>query len=78
MHLLIFVLIEGVFGLIWFIGWTYYSSESPATHSAISQEERAYIENAIGENTSSTANRVIATFIRNGCWLKTIPAQQTE
>lgn len=67
MHVLILVLIEGVFGLLWFIGWIYYSSESPATHSSISQEERIYIENAIGVTTNSTSNKVIVIVVRNIC-----------
>ncbi|CAF0897843.1 unnamed protein product [Adineta steineri] len=46
----------GVIGIIWSIGWWYISYERPAIHPKISEEERIYIEESIGE-ASSVANK---------------------
>jgi ACS family sodium-dependent inorganic phosphate cotransporter-like MFS transporter 6/7/8 len=47
----------GVVGLIWFVAWWFFSHERPATHPTISEAERVYIEEAIGE-TSSLASKM--------------------
>ncbi|CAL1595663.1 unnamed protein product [Knipowitschia caucasica] len=44
--------VYGVFGLIWYIMWLLLAYGSPAAHPTISDEERLYIETAIGESTS--------------------------
>ena len=40
---------KGVFGIIWYIFWLLLAYGSPADHPTISNEERLYIEDAIGE-----------------------------
>jgi hypothetical protein len=42
----------GVIGIIWSIYWWYYSYERPAIHPKISESERIYIEESIGESCS--------------------------
>jgi ACS family sodium-dependent inorganic phosphate cotransporter len=44
--------VTGVVGLVWSIVWFFVVFDSPAQHPRISQEERRYIEGAIGEATS--------------------------
>jgi sugar phosphate permease len=44
--------VTGVVGLVWSVIWFFVVFDSPAQHPRISQEERRYIENAIGEATS--------------------------
>ncbi|CAF1395391.1 unnamed protein product [Adineta ricciae] len=46
----------GIIGILWSIGWWYVSYERPAIHPKISEEERIYIEESIGE-ASSVANK---------------------
>ncbi|XP_037538725.1 vesicular glutamate transporter 3 isoform X3 [Nematolebias whitei] len=41
--------IYGVFGIIWYIFWLLLAYGSPAAHPTITDEERLYIESAIGE-----------------------------
>ncbi|XP_059917443.1 vesicular glutamate transporter 3 [Gadus macrocephalus] len=41
--------IYGVFGIIWYVFWLLLAYGSPADHPTISNEERLYIEDAIGE-----------------------------
>lgn len=48
----------GVFGLTWFITWTFVGYEKPCKHPRISEEERLYIEDKINENTSVISNKV--------------------
>ena len=43
---------QGVIGIIWSIYWWHFSYERPATHPKISEEERIYIEESIGESCS--------------------------
>jgi len=50
----------GVVGIIWSIYWWYYSYERPAIHPKITEEERIYIEESIGEACS----------ISNKTWIK--------
>lgn len=44
-------------GIIWSVYWWYFSYERPAIHPKISEHERVYIEESIGE-ASSIANKV--------------------
>ena len=44
--------VTGVVGLVWSVVWFFVVFDSPAQHPRISQEERQYIESAIGEATS--------------------------
>jgi hypothetical protein len=50
-------LFSGVVGVIWFVIWWFYSYERPANCNTITEQERIYIEEAIGE-TSSLATKV--------------------
>lgn len=40
----------GTFGIMWFCFWLLVSYESPAAHPTITEEERKYIEESIGES----------------------------
>lgn len=40
----------GSFGIIWYCFWFLVSYESPAAHPTITEEERKYIEESIGES----------------------------
>lgn len=42
----------GVVGMIWFVFWWFFSYERPAICPSISEEERIYIEESIGESSS--------------------------
>lgn len=42
----------GSFGIVWYFFWILVSYESPATHPTITQEERTYIEESIGESAN--------------------------
>ncbi|XP_058873968.1 vesicular glutamate transporter 1 isoform X2 [Acipenser ruthenus] len=42
--------VYGSFGICWFCFWILVSYESPAAHPTISEEERRYIEESIGES----------------------------
>ncbi|XP_069479595.1 vesicular glutamate transporter 2 [Ambystoma mexicanum] len=42
----------GSFGIVWYMFWLLVSYESPATHPTITDEERRYIEESIGESAS--------------------------
>ncbi|KAF3832713.1 hypothetical protein F7725_026378 [Dissostichus mawsoni] len=42
--------IYGCFGMFWYIFWVLVSYESPAVHPTITDEERCYIEESIGES----------------------------
>jgi len=42
----------GVVGLIWFVFWWFFSHERPATCPSISEQERIFIEESIGESSS--------------------------
>ncbi|XP_056383781.1 vesicular glutamate transporter 2 [Hyla sarda] len=44
--------VYGSFGLVWYLFWILVSYESPATHPTISDEERTYIEESIGESAN--------------------------
>jgi ACS family sodium-dependent inorganic phosphate cotransporter len=44
--------VTGVVGLAWSVVWFFVVFDSPAQHPRISQEERRYIESAIGDATS--------------------------
>ncbi|MBN3300539.1 VGLU1 protein, partial [Amia calva] len=41
--------VYGSFGLFWYLFWVLVSYESPAVHPTITEEERKYIEESIGE-----------------------------
>ncbi len=47
----------GIVGMLWFVFWWFFSYERPATHPSITEEERIYIEESIGE-TSSLSSKV--------------------
>uniref|UniRef100_A0A8C1QHV6 Solute carrier family 17 member 6a n=1 Tax=Cyprinus carpio TaxID=7962 RepID=A0A8C1QHV6_CYPCA len=44
--------IYGSFGIVWYMFWILVSYESPADHPTITDEERTYIEESIGESAS--------------------------
>uniref|UniRef100_A0A8C1D0Z2 Solute carrier family 17 member 6a n=1 Tax=Cyprinus carpio carpio TaxID=630221 RepID=A0A8C1D0Z2_CYPCA len=44
--------IYGCFGILWYMFWILVSYESPADHPTITDEERTYIEESIGESAS--------------------------
>ncbi|XP_021928322.1 sialin isoform X1 [Zootermopsis nevadensis] len=51
--------VTGVVGLVWSIVWFFVVFDSPAQHPRISEEERQFIEKAIGDSTSQgKAHRV--------------------
>lgn len=41
---------SGSFGIVWYLFWVLTSYESPAEHPTITDEERRYIEESIGES----------------------------
>ena len=41
---------SGCFGIFWYMFWILVSYESPAEHPTITDEERRYIEESIGES----------------------------
>ncbi|KAK2834443.1 hypothetical protein Q7C36_015144 [Tachysurus vachellii] len=43
--------IYGSFGIVWYVFWILVAYESPAEHPTITDEERLYIEESIGEGT---------------------------
>jgi len=47
----------GIVGMLWATLWHFYSYERPATCNSISEQERIYIEESIGE-TSSLASKM--------------------
>ncbi|CAJ0967484.1 unnamed protein product [Ranitomeya imitator] len=44
--------LSGSFGLVWYLFWILVSYESPAKHPTITDEERTYIEESIGESAN--------------------------
>ncbi|GLD47410.1 vesicular glutamate transporter 2.1, partial [Lates japonicus] len=42
--------VYGCFGIFWYMFWIFVSYESPAEHPTITDEERCYIEESIGES----------------------------
>ncbi|XP_073434394.1 vesicular glutamate transporter 2 [Dendrobates tinctorius] len=44
--------VYGSFGLVWYLFWILVSYESPAKHPTITDEERTYIEESIGESAN--------------------------
>ncbi|CAM5131212.1 unnamed protein product [Natator depressus] len=44
--------VYGSFGIFWYMFWLLVSYESPAQHPTITEEERRYIEESIGESAS--------------------------
>nr|XP_006116738.2 vesicular glutamate transporter 1 [Pelodiscus sinensis] len=44
--------VYGSFGIFWYMFWLMVSYESPAKHPTITEEERRYIEESIGESAS--------------------------
>lgn len=44
------VVCSGCFGIFWYMFWILVSYESPAEHPTITDEERRYIEDSIGES----------------------------
>lgn len=45
-------LFAGSFGMVWYMFWLLVSYESPAKHPTITDEERRYIEESIGESAN--------------------------
>lgn len=41
---------SGTFGIMWYCFWLLVSYESPAAHPTITEEERKYIEESIGDS----------------------------
>ena len=52
-------LYTGAIGMLWGIAWWFVSSEKPATHPKISEDEKYYIESTIAENTSSSVSNKV-------------------
>lgn len=50
--------VYGIVGILWFILWSFFSYERPAVCPTITNEERIYIEESIGETSSSLANKM--------------------
>lgn len=46
--------VAGCFGIFWYMFWILVSYESPAEHPTITDEERCYIEESIGESAKLT------------------------
>ncbi|NXA41083.1 VGLU2 protein, partial [Eudromia elegans] len=44
--------VYGSFGIVWYMFWLLVSYESPASHPTITDEERRYIEESIGESAN--------------------------
>lgn len=44
------MIFTGCFGIFWYMFWVLVSYESPAEHPTITDEERRYIEESIGES----------------------------
>lgn len=44
--------LQGVFGIMWYVMWLLLAYGSPADHPTITEEERLYIEAAIGETVN--------------------------
>lgn len=44
--------VYGSFGIVWYFFWILVSYESPAKHPTITEEERTYIEESIGESAN--------------------------
>ncbi|XP_040183835.1 vesicular glutamate transporter 2 [Rana temporaria] len=44
--------VYGSFGIVWYFFWILVSYESPAAHPTITEEERTYIEESIGESAN--------------------------
>ncbi|KAG8438344.1 hypothetical protein GDO86_008869 [Hymenochirus boettgeri] len=44
--------VYGCFGIVWYLFWILVSYESPAKHPTITDEERTYIEESIGESAN--------------------------
>lgn len=51
-HFFPFICYAGSFGMVWYMFWLLVSYESPATHPTITDEERRYIEESIGESAN--------------------------
>lgn len=55
--------ITGLIGLLWYAFWTYLIYDSPSTHPTISEKERKYIEDCLGncivKNVSVRLYRII-------------------
>ncbi|TKS89973.1 Vesicular glutamate transporter 1 [Collichthys lucidus] len=49
--------VYGSFGVMWYCFWFLVSYESPAAHPTISEEERKYIEESIGESAQHTVTK---------------------
>ncbi|TRY85843.1 hypothetical protein DNTS_011879 [Danionella cerebrum] len=66
--------IYGSFGIVWYMFWILVSYESPADHPTITDEERTYIEESIGESAQLlsateffTSMPVYAIIVANFC-----------
>uniref|UniRef100_A0A672H8P8 Solute carrier family 17 member 7 n=1 Tax=Salarias fasciatus TaxID=181472 RepID=A0A672H8P8_SALFA len=49
--------VYGTFGVMWYCFWILVSYESPAAHPTITDEERKYIEESIGESAQHTVTK---------------------
>uniref|UniRef100_A0A8C7YJK5 Vesicular glutamate transporter 1 n=1 Tax=Oryzias sinensis TaxID=183150 RepID=A0A8C7YJK5_9TELE len=49
--------VYGSFGVMWYCFWILVSYESPAAHPTITEEERKYIEESIGETAQHTVTK---------------------
>lgn len=51
----------GSFGIVWYVFWILVSYESPAEHPTITDEERLYIEESIGESAKLLGATEVST-----------------
>ena len=63
--------LKGVFGILWYVLWLLLAYGSPAAHPTITDEERLYIETAIGETMKQlSATEVCVPPLVGLSWLK--------
>lgn len=55
--------LAGSFGMIWYMFWLLVSYESPAKHPTITDEERRYIEESIGESANLLGAMEVRTLL---------------
>ncbi len=48
------IYVLGALGVLWFVFWMVFASESPSDHHRISDEERQYIEETLMSEAATT------------------------
>jgi Na+/melibiose symporter-like transporter len=54
--------VTGVIGVVWFITWWFMVYDSPEQHPHISEKEKTYIQNKLGNTITERKTRVRAPF----------------